>query len=423
MRRFHSISRRLTRSVFLWATGCALLISAVQLVYSYRHVQLEFEDAVREIGETHVPLLSVSIWDIEPDAVRQQVERIAARHEIGYVALSVATGQVFATGDRDLATKYQAREFVISQPGRPSMSVGKLEVFANPGAFYREVVFSVGAVVIGYGVLTLLICTLVVVLLKRELERPLQAIAGFVSTLTPERLTTPLKLDRPARLERDEIDLVVDGFKVLQDGIQGHITNLDHMVAQRTQELEAALASIRELSLLDPLTGCFNRRSFGERIAREIERSVRYQRPLSVVFSDIDYFKAINDTYGHHVGDQVLQSVATCLREELRADIDWVARYGGEEFVIVLPETDERSAIASAERLRRAIAACVPLVGHPLLKLTASFGVAQLLSDDTADSLVRRADRLLYAAKDAGRNRTLPLLDSKLESPTGVTSE
>jgi diguanylate cyclase (GGDEF)-like protein len=400
-----------------------LLISAAQLAYSYRHVQLEFEDAVREIGETHVPLLSVSIWDIEPDAVRQQLERIAARREIGYVVLSVATGQVFEAGDRELAGRYQARAFVIPQPGRPSVTVGKLEVYANPGAFYREVVFSVGAIVIGYGVLTLLICILVVVLLKRELERPLHAIAEFVATLTPDRLTAPLKLDRPKRLERDEIDLVVDGFQVLQDGIQSHISNLDHMVAQRTQELEAALASIRELSLLDPLTGCFNRRSFGERISREIERAIRYRRSLSVVFSDIDFFKVINDTYGHQVGDQVLQAFATCLRDGLRADIDWVARYGGEEFVIVLPETDERSAVAGAERLRRAIEASVPVPDHPTLRLTASFGVAQLVPDDTADTLVNRADNLLYAAKEAGRNRTLPLLDSKLESQTGAGSE
>lgn len=423
MRRFHSISRRLTHSIFVWATGCALLISAVQVAYSYRHVQLEFEDAVREIGETHVPLLSVGVWDIEPDAVRRQVERIATRREIGYVMLSVATGQFFAMGDRALTERYQARVFDIPQPGRPSVSVGKLQVYANPAAFYREVAYSIGAVIIGYGALTLLICTLVVILLKRELERPLQAIAGFVATLTPERLTTPLKLDRPERLERDEIDLVVEGFQVLQDGIQGHISNLDHLVAQRTQELEAALASIRELSLLDPLTECFNRRSFAERIGREIERAVRYERPLSVLFSDIDYFKVINDTYGHQIGDQVLQAVASCFRDGLRADIDWVARYGGEEFVIVLPETDERSAIAGAERLRRAIAAIVPVPGYPSLKLTASFGVAQHLPDDTVDILVNRADSLLYAAKKAGRNRTLPPPESDCEGMDGASAQ
>ena len=378
---------------------------------------------MREIGETHVPLLSVGIWDIEPDAVRLQLERIAARREIGYVVLSVATGQVFSTGDRELTERYPARAFVIPQPGRPSVSVGKLEVYADPAAFYREVAYSVGVAVIGYGVLTLLICTLVVVLLKRELERPLHAIAEFVATLAPERLTTPLQLDRPKRLERDEIDLVVDGFRVLQDGIQGHITNLDQMVAQRTHELEAALASIRELSLLDPLTGCFNRRSFGERISREIERAVRYQRPLSVVFSDIDFFKVINDTYGHQVGDQVLQAFANCLRGGLRADIDWVARYGGEEFVIVLPETDERSAVTGAERLRRAIAASVPVPDYPSLKLTASFGVAQLVPGDTSDTLVNRADNLLYAAKEAGRNRTLPQPESEHERMDGANAD
>lgn len=405
---FRPIATTLIRSVFLWATLCALLIGAVQAMYSYVHVEDEFEIAVREIGQSHVPLLSVSIWDIEPDAVRRQVNDIAARPQIGFVRLTVATGQVFTAGDTALAS-LTPRRFEIPPPGRPVGVIGQLEIVENPRAFYDELLNTVGIALIGYGALTLLICALIAYLLKRQLERPLRRVAQFAAELTPDRLTVPLALERAPGHGRDEIDLVVEGFSVLRSGINSHIANLDEQVAQRTTELELALASIRRLSTLDPLTGCFNRRFFNERIQQELDRAMRYQRALSVVFCDIDHFKQINDSCGHLVGDQVLQEAAECFCREVRAHVDWVARYGGEEFVIVLPETALPSAVATAERLRLALTASLLKV-LPGMPVTASFGVTQHVPGEAAQSLLQRADSLLYEAKDTGRNRTLPAL-------------
>lgn len=405
---FRPIATTLISSVFVWATLCALLIAALQAMYSYVHVEEEFEIAVREIGQSHVPLLSVSIWDIEPDAVRRQINDIAARPQIGFVRLSVATGQVFTAGDTALANRVP-RRFEIPPPARPVGVIGQLEIVENPRAFYRELLYTVGVAVVGYGALTLLICALIAYLLKRDLERPLRRVAQFAAELTPDRLTVPLVLERAPSHGRDEIDLVVEGFSVLQSGINSHIANLDEQVAQRTTELESALASIRRLSTLDPLTGCFNRRLFNERIQQELDRAMRYQRALSVVFCDIDHFKRINDTCGHLVGDQVLQEAAECFRRELRAHVDWVARYGGEEFVIVLPETALPSAVATAERLRLAFTASLVKV-VPIMSITASFGVTQHVPGETVQHLLQRADSLLYEAKSAGRNRTLPEL-------------
>ena len=404
---FRPIAATLIRSIFVWASVCALLIGLGQSAFSYLHVQDEFEQELREIADANVPLLSVGLWDIEPDALQRQISAIAERPSIGFVRLAAATGQEFVAGDQRLRHEQSVRRFDIPPPGRPTGALGRLEIHGNPAAFYRELVTTVGLALGGYGVLTLLICALIAYILKRDLERPLRHIAGFVTRLTPEKLTLPLTLDRPAEHQRDEIDLVADGFRVLQEGINDHIRNLDLLVAQRTQELERAMAEIHALSLRDPLTGCFNRRSFDERIAREIERAERYGRPLSVVFADIDHFKAINDSHGHLVGDRVLQAVAESFRSGVRVDVDWVARYGGEEFVIVMPETTEGSAVASAERLRAGILVGVALPDHPLLRVSASFGVAQYRPGDTVDQLVGRSDGALYAAKAAGRNRTV----------------
>ncbi len=402
---FRPIATKLILSIYLWATLCALLVSAVQAGFSYRQVQEQFETELRAIAETHIPLLSINIWDIEPDVVRRQVEAIAKRPEIGFVRVQVATGQQFSAGNEAVTQGKTPRRFSIPAPTPIGDALGSIEIYENPEAFWRELKLSVGFAMLGYGVITFIICMLIAVILKRQLEQRLRRIARFVSELSPSQLTQPLTLNCPADHRRDEIDLVVDGFRTLQEGIQGHIANLDQLVAKRTEELEAALASLRFLSSVDSLTGCLNRGSFDERIGLEIGRAERYGRPLSLIFGDIDFFKRVNDNYGHAVGDQVLKAVADSLGKGLRTDVDALARYGGEEFVIVLPETGEADAVATAERLRSAVEALVVLPAWPDFRVTVSFGVAQLGSGQSAQELIMRADFLLYKAKEAGRNR------------------
>lgn len=402
---FRPIATKLILSIYLWATLCALLVSAVQAGFSYRQVQAQFETELREIAQTHIPLLSINIWDIEPDAVRRQVEVIAKRPEIGFVRVQVATGQQFSAGNEALTQGNTPRRFSIPAPTNRGDALGSIEIYENPAAFWHELKVSVGIAMLGYGVITFIICVLIAVILKHQLEQRLRRIAQFVGELSPSQLTRPLTLDYRSNHRPDEIDLVVDGFRTLQEGIQGHIANLDQLVAQRTEELQAALASLRHLYSIDALTGCLNRGSFDERISLEVGRAERYGRPLSLIFGDIDFFKRVNDDYGHAVGDQVLKAVADSLGKGLRTDVDGLARYGGEEFVIVLPETGLADAVATAERLRAAVAALVVLPAWPDFRVTVSFGVAQLGSGQSAQDLIMCADLLLYKAKQAGRNQ------------------
>ena len=155
---------------------------------------------------------------------------------------------------------------------------------------------------------------------------------------------------------------------------------------------------------IDAGTGIFNRRGLGELGCREIDRSIRFNRPLAVVFIDIDHFKVVNDTYGHPVGDQVLRELAERLKNNLRS-IDLIGRYGGEEFVIILPETTAEGAMEVAERLRKIVEG-TPFSPNDLsLWITISQGVSAL--SDTSKSLnelIRQADEATYQSKDAGRN-------------------
>jgi two-component system chemotaxis response regulator CheY len=165
---------------------------------------------------------------------------------------------------------------------------------------------------------------------------------------------------------------------------------------------------IIKLASTDPLTGILNRRAFMERVNEEIHRATREKRPLSLIMSDIDHFKRINDTYGHQAGDRVLQRFARELTESSRA-YDFVGRYGGEEFVACLPGADTKEAGSTAERIRRRVEAMkIVLPDRPdPVQITASFGTSTFrpASEDNLDQIFKRADDALYKAKKEGRNR------------------
>lgn len=167
------------------------------------------------------------------------------------------------------------------------------------------------------------------------------------------------------------------------------------------QALQVANTELSRLATTDPLTGTWNRRHFEEAAVLEAERAQRYAVPLSLLLFDVDHFKAINDHYGHQVGDQVLVTLADAVQAHLRA-MDLLARWGGEEFVILVPHCSAAEAVRVADKLRLLVAELpFPVVGQ----VTVSFGAGQLGPEETLDAWIKRVDDALYAAKDGGRNR------------------
>jgi diguanylate cyclase (GGDEF)-like protein len=169
--------------------------------------------------------------------------------------------------------------------------------------------------------------------------------------------------------------------------------------------------ALRLLAITDSLTGLYNRGHFNKLAQDEIVRTLRYSRPLSVIMFDIDFFKRVNDTFGHTSGDMVLKTVATATKEMARA-VDIPARYGGEEFVVLLPETPVAAAATFAERLRRRIEDTTVQAEKFPITITASFGVSDHLGktdskprETVLSEFVANADQALYASKNAGRNR------------------
>lgn len=165
-----------------------------------------------------------------------------------------------------------------------------------------------------------------------------------------------------------------------------------------------ANAQLYELAIHDGTTGLYVSHYFRRRVNEELKRSRRYGFPVSVAMFDLDYFKQVNDTYGHLTGDQVLREMSHLLRRSVRRDIDVVARYGGEEFVVLLPETPQDGAVVVAERIRRSVEDFTFCGGR--IRLTASGGVATFPDDAMSyEELLERADIQLYRSKRGGRNR------------------
>jgi diguanylate cyclase (GGDEF)-like protein len=179
----------------------------------------------------------------------------------------------------------------------------------------------------------------------------------------------------------------------------GEMRNLFEAISGHYQELE-------HWARFDPLTGVANRRYFAEMVEAEMIRSSRYGRPLSILMMDIDHFKEVNDAYGHHAGDRVLQALCETCKIVLR-EVDVVSRWGGEEFAILLPETSSAIATQVAERLRDAIeSTVVSLETHSPIHFSVSIGCASRISkDDSMDTVLNLADKALYDAKRTGRNR------------------
>lgn len=182
-------------------------------------------------------------------------------------------------------------------------------------------------------------------------------------------------------------------------------SQLEQKVQERTQELELLQIQLSVQANMDPLTELYNRRYFSSISENHFNIAIRHKQNLSLLMLDIDYFKYINDTYGHSVGDDVLINIANILRS-LSRESDVVARYGGEEFIFLLPQTSHEEAFVLADRFRIKIEETrFKIDDEKSVNITVSIGVAMLDEEESLEVLIRKADVQLYKAKDNGRNR------------------
>ena len=213
----------------------------------------------------------------------------------------------------------------------------------------------------------------------------------------------------PLRAGEATVGTLVCGSKTaLPEAAQRELAMLSLQAAEaliRTQLFERT----EKLATTDGLTGLFNRRTFNQLLEQRVREAQRYNRPVSLLLLDVDHFKKVNDTYGHPAGDAVLRGVARLAQKAAR-DTDLVARYGGEEMALILPETDLKGALVMAERIRAAVQAGKHATDQGNLQVTLSVGVSTWpQGGQSPEELLESADKALYRAKQAGRNRVMAL--------------
>lgn len=231
--------------------------------------------------------------------------------------------------------------------------------------------------------------------LAQRFAKKLKALVRSTSDISKGQLSTRLDIE-----SQDEFGLISQSINQMLNSLRDLTyskAELEDIVQKRTEELN-------HQAMHDSLTGVLNRRALMLRLEQEVQRANRYGHPLSILFLDLDFFKQVNDTYGHIAGDKVLQEVCLIIQGTIR-DSDILARYGGEEFAILSTETPIESARELAVRIKSNIAS--QFSNHAILKktLTVSIGISQLFPGEELSQLFSRADNALYEAKRKGRNR------------------
>jgi len=280
-----------------------------------------------------------------------------------------------------------------------------LTVYQVGGHLALQLIFLLLAPAIGYVFLSVVFLIFTFGALRMTPRQA--AIAWSLTTLGLASifLLTTAPIGMPAATEVDRLTATLSYALVIGQcafvGLYG--SSMRKLLYDRGFELKEANRRIEQLAELDELTGALNRRYIMRTLNDEISRARRGGSPCSIALMDLDWFKRINDTYGHPAGDEVLSTFAITVFANIR-NIDRFGRFGGEEFLLVLPDTHHESAIQVVERLRSIVAELDWSAFSPGMRVTVSAGIATLNPNETSDAILARADRALYAAKAQGRN-------------------
>lgn len=273
-------------------------------------------------------------------------------------------------------------KFLINQPDSPDLGYNARSYFIQPDFSQLASVYCETTTPIYQGILNI-----------GDIQAYCRSISGSVFRFENTLLVIG---------EHDIADLERLNSTVIE--LNEELGQLQRDLVKANRELKRNEKKITQLMLTDQLTDIPNRRHFDKRIAEEIERAKRYQNVLCLAMGDIDKFKSVNDTYGHDVGDEVIRRFASTLDENKRGS-DFVARIGGEEFVLILPETPLEQAQLVLDRIRIFFSEqCYEQIEG---NITASFGISLFEPGDDPETLIRKADKNLYKAKESGRNRVI----------------
>lgn len=394
-----SLQRRLVYRISLSLFLFAVLVGSLIYKFSFDNEVADAITVEQQLVRTVQIQAEVALYAANAAIAKDIIEGLRANPRITAVRIKGSESNPFDVSGGFLASAIAAdsAEYPLFSPINAQQRIGLLTVIRNSNLIRAEATMTA----LGQAALMLIQIIVTAVLItyfaRRLISEPVHQLAKQLDRYRPD---SGVLIAVPHGHDHDEI---------------GSLTNSANALIEAAQ---AALLEVRKLAATDGLTGLLNRRSFMSGLDGEHARLRRFEtQQASVIMFDLDYFKRINDSYGHAAGDQVLRHFAVLLAQTLR-EVDIVGRLGGEEFAALLPGADCNAAVDAAERIRTSLQGKPIRWDDSVLTATVSIGIASLQATDThPDEALARADSALYQAKNRGRNCVV-VFEQNAEPPT-----
>ena len=307
---------------------------------------------------------------------------------------------------KDCKESYTVKTEITKSIFNKDIHLGNLILYSNFSVVLDRIKVNFSIILLSALIKSALLVFLFIVAFRKYLFTPLNTIVSQIDSIDVNNLEhTRIKYKSNYKNEltslKTSVNTMLKKLEEQLDTLQHNEQVLQETVKARTKELEEKNKQLEHIAITDSLTSLYNRRKIDEKLENEIERAKRLGNNFGVIMLDIDYFKQVNDTFGHQVGDTVLVELSSLLKQVLRK-IDIIGRWGGEEFIIICPGSNEQGIVKVADNLQEIIQRHeFPIVGQK----TASFGATIYHKGDSSKELIYRVDEALYRAKENGRNR------------------
>ena len=425
-----ALMKRLIVTIFSLYFIIAVLVSVVHILFEYKNIRNQIELDLKSTHTSSANSISAAIWNFNSEQVTTLVDGLLTLQFISSVeihhntdGLNIVKGSVYNKS----SIFYEGP--IIYSDGAVDRVMGVLRVTASQSIIIDRIKINVIFIIANAFLKTFFLSIIIFIIGYRIIGKPLDELFRSVSRLDFDDVSqiekSKIELDEKFFKHKDELTFLILAYNKTLDKLISRTTQRDqarieieeknmslkHSVNEKTLALQEKITELNgmneKLAILastDPLTNLLNRRCFFERAKQELSRLKRNNKQAAVVIVDIDFFKVVNDKYGHPAGDAVLTVISKILKNSVRQH-DLVSRFGGEEFAIFLSDVDMEKSIMLAERMRKNIAEQQVIYKGDIIKSTASFGLSMLTSDSQdINSVINDADKLLYEAKASGRN-------------------
>ena len=405
-----NLSKQLLRSILVIYLLLTFVVTIVHLSVDYQYTKNNIQNELEQIAKTFHSALQTALWELNDEQLHSIVDGMMHIPLIYGVQIRGSADELLINRFHKTTTKIENAKYyyqfpIYHQMNENSIYLAKVTIYSDDEAIFERLKVGFLMILLNAIIKTAVLIFLFFVAFRKYLEKPLQDLTNTIVKLRVEatnerKISVDMKYDNELKILQDEFNKLLNKISIEENKrielLKDINQKLEFEVEKRTEELE-------HIAITDGLTQLYNRTKMDMELQKLEGIYKRYGRVFSVIMIDIDYFKSVNDTFGHQVGDSVLKQFAKILKENIR-NTDFIGRWGGEEFLIVCPETSEENATTLALNLRKQIEETLfEKVGHK----TMSVGVAQIKDEIDLDNLISNADNAMYFAKENGRNKVV----------------